>query len=125
MLGPDPFDGILEDTLLGREEQGRPFQVVRARSLADLPPCHILFIAYPEAGARQDVLKRVQGQPVLTVSDASDFLAAGGMVQFRVDSHVGLGINLDAAREASLEIQTKMLEVAYLVLEDGGTRWRR
>lgn len=124
MLGNDPFSEVLERTLEGRSEQGRPFEIHRAATLDRLPRCHMLFVALADAAARRAALSEVAGRPVLTVGDAPGFLGEGGMIQFLVGDHVEMSINLDQARAASLKIQTKMLEVSREVVENG-TRRRR
>ncbi len=122
VLGPDPFGGVLEATFEGRTEQGKPFQVHRADRLEDLPPCQIVFIALKDARQRRAVLSALRDKPVLTVGEARNFLNEGGMIRFEVDHRVGIWINLDQARSVLLEIQTKMLEVSRVILEDGVIR---
>ena len=125
VLGPDPFGEILDDTLRNRTEQGRGFRIVRAQRPADLPPCQLVYIAYPEPWQRQQALAELRNKPVLTIGDAPDFLDAGGVVGFVVDERVGMNINLDQARAVSLTIQTKMLEVSAGVLFNGAMRRMR
>ena len=56
----------------------------------------------------------------------------GGIVLLEQSGRIRLSVNVDGARAASLEIQTKLLEVASAVLENGvlhppsppGARWR-
>lgn len=125
ILGPDPFGEILDDTLRGRTEQGRGFRIVRAETLAELPLCHLVYIAYTEASQRRDALAELRNRPVLTVGDAPEFLAEGGVISFVVDERVSMNINLDQARAVSLTIQTKMLEVSNGVLFNGALRQMR
>lgn len=125
VLGPDPFGEALEASVKGRTEQGRAFEIFRAATLEELPPCHIIFIAYSDAEQRRAVLGRLEHQPVLTVSEAPDFLQEGGMIVFHVDERVAMSINLDRARAAALTIQTKMLEVSKSIVENGVARSRR
>lgn len=125
VLGPDPFGNTLEATFDGRSEQGRSFMVFRATSLEDLPPCHIVFIAYPDAGKRRAALNALRNKSVLTVGDAPDFLDEGGVIGFEVGERVSMNINLDQARVAALTIQTKMLEVSTGILENGVFRRMR
>lgn len=125
VLGPDPFGDVLEKTLTGRKEQSRPFAVFRAERLEDLPTCQILFVAYPNAGKRRAVLSALKARPVLTVGDAPDFLAEGGVIRFQVGDRVGMAVNLDQARAGSLTVQTKMLEVSSEILENGVIRRAR
>jgi YfiR/HmsC-like len=119
VLGPDPFGAVLDRILQGRTEQGRPFIVYRADVLERLPRCQIVYITYADSAWRRAALAALKGKPVLTVGDAPSFLQEGGIIRLAVDDHVRMSINLDAARADSLKIQTKMLEVAVGVLENG------
>lgn len=119
VLGTDAFGEILDKTLAGRTEQGRPFEIHRAETLGELPACQIIYVNYDDPSERRTTLAALKSRPVLTVGDARDFLSEGGMIRFQVGERVEMSINLDRARSASLLIQTKMLEVSYQVLEDG------
>lgn len=125
VLGSDPFGTVLDDTFRGRTEQGRPFEVVRADAPADIATCQIVFVAYPGSASRRAALAELKNRPVLTVGDAPEFLQEGGMIRFQVSDHVEFGVNLDRTRSASLKIQTRMLEVAHEVVENGVARRRR
>jgi hypothetical protein len=122
ILGRDPFGEILEKTFGGRSEQGRAFEIFRADTLDELPPCQIIFIAYREAAQRRAVLDKLKNRPVLTVGDAPEFLREGGVIRFKVVDRVSMGINLDQARATALTIQTRMLEVSSDILEHGKLR---
>lgn len=122
ILGADPFGAILEKTLQGRAEQGRTFTVRRAEALDELPACQIVYITYRAPGQRRAALARFKGKPVLTVGEAPAFLQEGGVVLLEVDGRVRISINLDQARAATLEVQTKLLEVSASVLEHGELR---
>lgn len=122
VLGADPFGTLLEEALRGRTEQGRPFEVARADTLAELPPCQIVFVALRDARARRAALSFFRDRPVLTVGDVPGFLEEGGIIRFQVSDRVEMSVNLDQARSVSLRIQTKMLEVAREVLENGAVR---
>lgn len=125
VLGTDPFGEILDQTLTGRVEQGRAFQTLRAATLNDMPNCQIVFIAYKDGARRRAALAELKKSPVLTVSDAPEFLQEGGIIQLQTADRVEMSINLDQARSASLVIQTKMLEVSREVVENGVVKnWR-
>lgn len=125
VLGGDPFGAILANTFQGRTEQGRSFEFFWAENIDDLPPCHIVFMAYKDAAKRRAALAALAKRPVLTVGDTPGFLQEGGIVGFHVSDRVEISVNLDQARSASLKIQTKMLEVTREVVENGTTRRRR
>lgn len=122
VLGHDPFGDVLEKTLEGRTEQGRPFAIYRVDVPEQLPRCQIVYVAYADAARRRAALAILRGKAVLTVGEAPTFLQEGGIIQLAVDDHVRMSINLDAAHAESLVVQTKMLEVATGVLENGKMR---
>jgi hypothetical protein len=125
VLGSDPFGEVLDDTFRGRTEQGRPFEIVRSDTTPDLALCHIVFVAHRGSANRRAALAELRNRPVLTVGDAPEFLQEGGMIRFQVSDHVEFGVNLDRTRSAALKIQTRMLEVAQEVVENGVARRRR
>jgi len=122
VLGEDPFGDSLPEVLRGRVEQGRPFEIRRAEALEALPACHILFVAIANPAQRRSVLRRVKDMPVLTVGNASDFLAEGGVIRLQPGERMEMSVNLDQARSASLGIPTKLLEVSRDVVENGVLR---
>ena len=67
----------------------------------------------------------MKNKPVLTVSNAPDFLSEGGVIRLLPGEHIEMGVNLDQARSASLVIPTKLLEVSSDVVENGALRRRR
>ena len=125
VLGNDPFGDILDNTLKGRTEQGRSFEIHRAETVNELPRCQIVYVAYQDAAKRHAALAELKKSSILTVSDAPDFLREGGIIQFQVGDRVEMSINLDQSRSASLTIPTKMLEVSREVVENGTVKkWR-
>jgi hypothetical protein len=122
ILGRDPFGDILENTFKGRVEQGRPFAIYRGDDPEDLPECNIVFVAYRDPARRRSAIAQFRGKPVLTVSDAPNFLQEGGIIRLEVRDRVKMSINLDGVRSSSLTIQTKMLEVSDRVVENGVAR---
>jgi hypothetical protein len=122
ILGKDPFVQVLDKTLTGRTEQGRTFEVRHAETLDELPSCQIVYISFDDASKRRAALAALKNQPVLTVGDAREFLREGGMIRFQTGDRVELSINLDRTQAASLQVQTKMLEVSHEVLQNGVMR---
>lgn len=122
VLGDDHFDDSLEGTFHGRMEQGRRFEVIRAQTAEDLPACQIVFIGLENAARRRAVLARLKNRPVLTVGNAQEFLSEGGVIRLLPGERIEMSINLDQARNASLSIPAKMLEVSRDVVENGAVR---
>ncbi|MEO6281127.1 YfiR family protein [Roseateles sp.] len=122
LLGEDRLGESLPDTLKGRIEQGRSFEIRQAEAPEALSGCHIVFITIANPAQRRLVLARLKDKPVLTVGNAVDFLAEGGVIRLLPGERMEMGVNLDQARNASLGIPTKLLEVSRDVLENGVLR---
>ena len=124
VLGSDPFGPILERTVLGRIEQGRSFAITRASEPSELTSCQIVFVGGLEEQLRRRALATWKGLPILTVSGDPGFLQEGGTIRFDIADRVEISVNLDQSRSLGLTIQTKLLEVAREVLDNGSIRRR-
>jgi hypothetical protein len=113
IIGPDPFGSALEETIRNETVGGHPLSIQHYSSPADIKTCHILFITQPEIRHVDEILKAIDGKPVLTVSDADNPAAARVMIRFAVENNkVHFRINTDAARAANVSLSSKLLRVA-------------
>lgn len=113
VVGADALAGLITE-LSGREVKDRSLRV-----MVDLVPdptiCQVLFIGPGERHAAE-LLARVRGRPVLTVSDEADFARHGGMVGFYMEAgKLKLEVNPELARTVNLRFSAKLLEVARSV----------
>jgi hypothetical protein len=75
--------------------------------------CRILFFPASERKRERGFLEAPQGSSVLTVGDADDFPAQGGIVQFRlIDTRIHIGIVGEAGERANLRTTSKPLSLA-------------
>lgn len=119
VLGHDPFGAALDDIVQGEIVNGRPLEVQRYRSVAELGDCHILFIDRSEQSRLGEILAQLDGRSVLTVGDSDGFARRGGMIRFMtVGNKIRLRVNLDAAQAAGLTISSKLLRPAEIVKSD-------
>lgn len=120
VLGDKTVAAELERFLPGHTLQGRPMQVRRLRSLEDLDGDEVLFIGADENRRLADHLDRVASRPLLVVTDTPDGLRDGSMINFRiVDDRVRFEISLRAARNAGLEMSSRLLSAAMSVESAG------
>ena len=78
--------------------------------------CHMLYIAKSEKNRSKKIIKKLKGKSVLTVSDLPEFVKNGGIIQFyRKKGQTHLIINLDHAREAKLELSSRLLILAEVI----------
>ena len=116
VLGEDPFNSFLDETIRGEAVEGRRLSVAHYRSQEEIGACDILFIAASESSRMDAILGSLRGRPILTVSDFQDFAPRGGAIQFvTVNNKLKLRINPDAARAAHLTISSKLLRLADIV----------
>lgn len=116
VLGADPFGSFLDEIVRGEKVNGRPLVVERYRTVADLRPCHLLFVSGSEGREVARIADAVKGHPTLTVCDWDAFSRHGVMIRFVMErNHVRLRINLEAARAAGLTISSKLLRSAEIV----------
>ncbi len=115
VLGRDPFGPALA-FIDHKISQGHELQVHRNVRLEEARSCYVLFVAESERGSVPAILRALSGASVLTVSDIDRFAEAGGVIGlYDVDNRVQLSINLDAAHDASLQINSQLLKLARIV----------
>jgi hypothetical protein len=115
---PNPFGTTIDDLVRGESLDGRPL-VVRRVDGSNVSGCHVLYLP-SEFRARRMTLQRIETSPVLTVSDAPEFLDEGGIVQLRLlDNRVRFQINAGAADRAGLRLSAQLLRLALDVRRPG------
>jgi hypothetical protein len=116
ILGADPFDAYLDETVRGEKANARPLVIRRYRRAEDIGDCQVLFISRSEAGRLGPVLASLKGRSILTVGDMDGFAQRGGMIGLVTENNkIRLKINVDAAKAAALTISSKLLRPAEIV----------
>jgi hypothetical protein len=117
VLGADPFGRAIDEVAANAVMKEKPVRIQRISQLDDSEPCHILFISGSEEVRLATLLERLNYRAVLTVSDAPQFAQRGGMIGFSVESNrVRFTVNLGAAKDAGLTLNSELLRVAATVL---------
>jgi hypothetical protein len=114
----NPFGDRLENTVNGKEIEGRRLIVRQIPDISEAAGCHILFVA---TGKKRmtDLLGSVKASPILTIGEAGNFAEAGGVIGFKLESgKVRLQINIYAAERAHLRVSSKLIGLAEIVKED-------
>jgi hypothetical protein len=115
VLGENPFEDAL-DGIVGLTIKERAIAVKHGDSIVDLgQSCDLVFISRSESERLAEILVALEGEPVLTVSDAPRFADLGGIVELESrGSRIGFTINVGAYRRAGLTISSQLLELATL-----------
>lgn len=118
ILGEDPFDGELDQTVQNRTVHGRPIVVRRFRKVDQVHDVQVLFMSPSEAGRWEQDLAGLQGLNILTIGDRPSlpgavitFVLQGNRVRFEIDQ--------DAADRAGLKLSSKLLSLATSVKRKG------
>jgi hypothetical protein len=116
VLGSDSIGDALRTMVKDKTVAGRRLTVRRASSDDDLSALHLLFISQAEKARVPDVIKRLEGSAVLTVSDVDRFCESGGVIGLVVESnHVRFDVSLGAAERSRLRVSSKLLNLARKV----------
>ena len=113
IVGDDPFDSYLDETVRGEKVNNRSLTTQRFRRGRDPRNCDILFISQSESDRAAQIVASLKGRSVLTVSDIDGFANLGGMIElFTEKNKIHMRINLEAVRAANLKVSSKLLRVA-------------
>lgn len=116
VLGDEAMADALRDLARGKAVGGRPLYTLRVTVKDPLSDLHMLFIGASEERRLAEVLERVTGASVLSVSDLNRFCELGGVIAFRSErDRVRFDINLDQAERSGLVINSKLLALARSV----------
>lgn len=120
ILGEDPFGSALDEAVRGQTVNGHPVVVRRIKAVPTDGRCQVLYLGRSHAEPAGEVLRMLQGQPVLTVTDAGQGVF-GGMVHFLLQNgRVRFALNVAAAEASGLQISSKLQSLAVSVQRAGG-----
>jgi hypothetical protein len=116
ILGVDPFGGTLDEVLAGKTVNGRDLVVKHLKWGADLKECRILFVSNSEISRMDEILHLVKGLPILTIGETPTFARRGGIINFVLeDEKVHFEVNVEAAKEADINISSRLLSLARII----------
>ncbi len=124
--------GILGDPQLYEALKAMSGKMVKGKKLMIVPLtrpreiygcCHVLFVGDVDKDVVRRFLGKLDGKPVLTLSDQPDFVGLGGMVAFKNPKSPAMGeikekrfiINLSAVRNAGLQVRSRLLRISDIV----------
>jgi hypothetical protein len=120
VLGHDPLGNVLDDTLRGKNVDGRAVRAVRCNNEEEAARCHLVFISKDEKRELRPAIEKLLAGNVLLVGEGGDFLRAGGAIRFVIaDERVRFEIDQGNAERAGLKISAKLLQLARRVFKKG------
>jgi len=115
VVGQDPFDGILDQVVMGQRIDMRPIALHRLKAVTADSGCQILYVGGSDQKAAVLAMDAVRSAAVLTVTDADNDSVAG-IIHFVIkDNRVRFEIDDRSASLKGLKISSKLLNLALSV----------
>ena len=108
----------------GKMIKGKALSIVyKARPDEIRDASHVVFVGNGDLEGVRELLGKLSGKPVLTISDNAAFIDLGGMVIFNVpdvlpennEERKRFAINLQAVRKSGLEIRSRLLRISHII----------
>ena len=116
VLGQNPFGDVLAG-LDGRVSQGRRLRLAFHETLLEADQCQVLFVGTGKARNLRSITDYARERNMLTISEIPDFVEDGGIIGYVKEGNViRFEINLLAAQQAGLQINSRLLELALRVI---------
>lgn len=117
VVGQDSFGDNFQKITTGKSINGRPVLIKHVTNAEEYKTCHILFVSASEKDRLASILDAVKDSAVLTVGETDGFLSEEGIINLTKKANkVRLEINLKAAQKARLQLSSRLLTVADVVL---------
>jgi hypothetical protein len=119
VIGDPAMGEALERAVKGRLVATHGITVMLVAADRTLPSCHLLYVSGVATKDAGQIATRLRGTPVLTISDIDEFARIGGIAQIFVENgKMRFSINLESAKRAHLQLSSKLLALAALVVSD-------
>ena len=116
VAGDKTYLDRLTKIVAGESLDTRPYATRLIKTAEDESGCSIIFISEVAKDRVDSMLKYAADKPMLTVSDAPDFLSRGGMIQFLViNKRVRFSVNLRPVEHSGIFLSSELLKVALTV----------
>ena len=117
------FSKVLIEIYQERKIKNRKVQIKYFSDLNSIKDCNIMFIS----GSNQDelalILSRIEGKPILTISDTEGFAEKGIHIDFFLESDkLKFEINQAALKKSGLQASYQLLQLARIVTSPGGNK---
>ena len=116
VVGAEDVAVHLDHLLNGMSVRGKPAKVRRVTTVEQLEGVHILYVGARVFRSSRPLRAQAIRKPILIVTDASEGLDGGGVINFiEVNRNLRFEISLDAAERSNLKIDSALLSVAARV----------
>lgn len=118
VIGAEDVAAELNALVAGRTINNRTVTVKKLHASSSLDGIHVLFIGASERNKQAQLIKQLQSQPVLLVTETDGALAQGSMINFRLaEERVRFEVSLGPVEKAGLKLNSRLLSVALSVIK--------
>ncbi len=118
VAGSDGIYQYLAELVAAQGDAGRPAEVRRVTTAADLEGLHVLFVGQGAAPDATPLLAQAVATSILTVTDMTGPQPPDSMINFFVaDDRVRFDVALAPAEAAGLRLSSRLLQVARQVTQ--------
>jgi hypothetical protein len=122
VMGDRDITEALERIVKGRQLAGHAISVSPVEAGGKLRSCQILYMSGLTTSQLAATVTAVRGAPVLTISDAENFVQQGGIAQMFVeDGKMRFNLNLSVSKVSRLQLSSRLLALAAHV-HDGAVQ---
>lgn len=115
VIGQDPFGGAL-DLIAGKTVGSRELLISYPIWADEARYCHILFVSESDQRHLPEIVRHLNGSPVLIIGDTPEITRSGGIIALEnVENRVRFRVNLDAAQRLGLRLSSRILDLATSV----------
>jgi len=112
VIGDNPFADSL-DRLSDKKIKNKSIKVKYSSEYNPKDNCRIVYISKNKEDVFKEVIKKLNNNTVLTVSDVEGFSQQGGMIGFvRIKNKIKFEINIDQSIKSNIKYRSQLLEVA-------------
>ncbi|GAB4222835.1 MAG: hypothetical protein Tsb005_15910 [Gammaproteobacteria bacterium] len=112
LFGNDPLWASLQNVLNAETVQEKAIILRKITQANAAKNCQIVYLAPAQLSATGLLAQLSKTYSILTVSEHSNFLRLGGIINFfPKNNNVGLSLNYQAAQQANLKISSKLLRL--------------
>ncbi|MEO8256491.1 MAG: YfiR family protein [Acidobacteriota bacterium] len=118
-----PVHPAIQEVTKGGVVRGHPVVVRQTKRDGPFDGCHLLYVEGLNEKSALQLLEKLHGAPVLSVSDFNRFAQLGGSAHlFIEDGRMRFAVNLDATRRIQLRLSALFLSLARIVSDDPNYR---
>lgn len=116
VIGPNPFDDILQTVFSLQPIKGKPVEIRLLNTLSDISGCHMLFIGKTDRQSLSNIVNYSKKFPILTISDNNGYADKGVHINMYVENEqIRFEINNASASASKLNISYLLLKLARIV----------